>query len=111
VKKNAPPPAEDVPARQGSASAQPRKRKKRRPRQEITLQYFRVDAVKQHVGVRVEHQRGEPPSLSADSWLELHGRFGEPVSGVHDLWITVIPDPDAEVAPGPPPWVGAIFHT
>jgi hypothetical protein len=46
------------------------------------------------------HDLTEDARALADSWLELHGRFGEPVSGVHDLWVTVIPDPDADVAPG-----------
>ena len=71
--------------------------------------YFRVETLKQSVGLMVDHHRGRSPELDARSWLELHARLGEPVVDTMDATFSVYPDPDANVAPGPPPCIGAII--
>jgi hypothetical protein len=71
---------------------QPKKRSRRKARQEILGRYVRINASKQSVGIRADHPRGRP------------------VRDVAETTITVFPDPDADVSPSDPPAIGAIIR-
>ena len=91
--------------------SRPEKRNaKRKHREEILSRDFRIESIKQSVGIGVHHARGEAPFLDPHSWIEARGRFDEPLRDITEVEISVYPDPNADVAPGPPPCVGAIIR-
>jgi hypothetical protein len=55
------------------------------------------------------HRRGEEPEIESQPWLELHGKFREPVKGVTDLKVSLYPREPLTVGTARPASVGSII--
>jgi hypothetical protein len=62
------------------------------------------------VRIGAVHRKGEEPEIDSQPWLELRGTATEPVKGVTDVKISLLPKDALQVGPARPALVGAIIE-